>query len=404
MYDAIIVGARCAGASTALLLARKGHKILLLDRDDFPSDMPASTHMVWHAGVEQLRKWDLLDTLAATGCPPMTDFHLDLGEFVLSGSAPPAGDVTQSYAPRRYVLDGLLVDAAVRAGAELRRGSVSGALFEDDRVVGIRYSDANGKGMEERGRLVIGADGTNSTVARSVNAPAYNEQPQLEGNIYAYFEDFPLNGMEFYSRPGRMIYAWSTNDGMTVAGICIRYDDYRGLSGDPDGSFFRELAALAPTLGERARAARRASDWLKAATRNVCRKPTGPGWTLVGDAGMTMDPITAAGISNAFRDAEALAEAAHDGFSGASSLDAALEPFEARRNAASLPLYAFTTEMAKLDPPPKEIIDLLVALRDNTEDTRAYFGVFAQTVPVERFFAPENVGRIVTQGNRRTGS
>jgi 2-polyprenyl-6-methoxyphenol hydroxylase-like FAD-dependent oxidoreductase len=400
MFDAIIVGARCAGASAAMLLARKGHKVLLLDRDSFPSDMPASTHMVWHAGAAQLKKWDLLDALAATGCPPMTDFHLDLGEFVLSGTAPPASEVAQSYAPRRYVLDGLLVDAAVRSGADLRRGSVSGLLFEDDRVVGIRYSDQSGKSIEERGRLVVGADGTNSTVARSVNAPAYNEHAQLEGNIYAYFADFPLNGMEFYARPGRMIYAWSTNDGMTVAGICIRHDDYRALSGDPEGSFFGELAALAPKLSERARAARRATDWLKAATRNVCRKPTGPGWALVGDAGMTMDPITAAGISNTFRDAEMLADAVHDGLSGASSIDAALLPFEQRRNASSLPLYAFTTEMAKLDPPPQEIIDLFLALRDNPEDTRAYFGVFAQSVPVERFFAPENVTRIVTRGNR----
>jgi 2-polyprenyl-6-methoxyphenol hydroxylase-like FAD-dependent oxidoreductase len=378
-----------------MLLARKGHRVLLLDRDSFPSDMPASTHMVWHSGIAQLKKWGLLGALHATGCPPMSDFHLDLGEFVLRGTAPPAGDVAQCYAPRRYVLDGLLVEAAAGAGAELRRGSVAQPLFEDDRVVGVRYAGEHGSPIEERGRIVIGADGANSTIARAVNAPSYNEQGQFEGNIYAYFTGFPLRGMEFYSRPGRMIYAWETNDGMTLAGICCRYDDYRRLSGDPQGSFFAELAALAPEFCARASAAKRQGPWLKAAIRNVCRKPTGLGWALVGDAGLTMDPITAAGITNALRDAELLADAVHEGLSGSNSLEAAIEPFEARRNASSLPLYGFTTEMAKLDPPPQDIIELFLALRGNPDDARAYFGIFAQTVPVEQFFAPENMARML---------
>src|SRR5262249_51899622 len=156
----------------------------------------------------------------------------------------------------------------------------------------------------------------------------------------------PLGGMEFYSRPGRMIYAWNTNDGMTLAGMCCRYDDYRRLSGDPESSFFAELAVLAPEFCARASAAKRQGPCLKAAIRNVSRKPTGPGWALVGDAGLTMDPITAAGITNALRDAELLADFVHEGLSGSGSLDATIEPFEARRNASSLPLYAFTTEMA----------------------------------------------------------
>jgi 2-polyprenyl-6-methoxyphenol hydroxylase-like FAD-dependent oxidoreductase len=325
----------------------------------------------------------------------MAKMNLDLGEFVLSADAPPAGEVTQCYAPRRYVLDSMLVSAAVEAGAELRRGSVVGLLTEADRVVGVRYSDHAGSMVEERARLVIGADGTNSSIARFTGAQADNETSQLQGTYYAYFADLPLDSMEFYSRPGRMIYSWGTNDGMTLAGICCRYEDYRKLSDDPERNFYAEAEALTPEFCERVRAARRASAWLKGATRSIRRKACGPGWALVGDAGLTMDPISAAGIANALRDAEYLAEAAHQGLSGAIPLDEAIAPFQHRRDAAAMPIYEFTREMAKLDPPPQEVIDLFVALRDNPKDTSDYFGIFAQTVSPAAFFAPDNVRRII---------
>jgi 2-polyprenyl-6-methoxyphenol hydroxylase-like FAD-dependent oxidoreductase len=113
---------------------------------------------------------------------------------------------------------------------------------------------------------------------------------------------------------------------------------------------------------------------------------------LLGDAGLTMDPITAAGITNAFRDATLLAEAVVDGLGG--DLDGALAGFEERRNAVSLPLYEFTSEMARLEAPSQEVIDIFVGLSLSQDDTDAYFGVFAQTVPVGEFFAPDNVQRI----------
>jgi 2-polyprenyl-6-methoxyphenol hydroxylase-like FAD-dependent oxidoreductase len=394
-YDAIVVGARCAGASTAMLLARSGHKVLLLDRDEFPSDMVASTHMVWHAGIARLNDWGLLDRLKASGCPAMAKMNLDLGEFVLSADARPAGEVTQCYAPRRYVLDSILVQAAVEAGAELRRGSVVSLVTEGDRVVGVRYSDHTGPMVEERAHLVIGADGTNSSIARFTGAQVYDETPQLQGTYYAYFADLPLDSMEFYARPGRMVYAWGTNDGMTLAGICCRYEDYRRLSDDPERNFFAEAEALTPEFCQRVRAARRGSAWLKGATRSIRRQAFGPGWALVGDAGITMDPISAAGIANALRDAQYLAEAAHQGLSGATPLDEAIAQFGDRRDASAMPIYEFTREMAKLDPPPQQVIDLFVALRDNPKDTSDYFGIFAQTVSPAAFFAPDNVGRII---------
>ena len=393
MYDVIVVGARCAGSPVAMLLARRGHDVLILDRNDFPSDRTASTHMVWHSGVAFLSQWGLLDRLQATGCPPMRNFNLDLGELVLTGHAPPAGHIAEAYAPRRFVLDDLLLTAAREAGAEARtRCSVRELLMEDDRVVGVRFVDDHRHAHEERAQLVIGADGEKSTVARLVGAGSNLEHGRLGGTIWAYFADLPIDDMEFYPRPGRMVYAWRTNDGLTVAGICYPHSDFRAALTDRGTKVLAELDALAPGFGERVRAASRASRWRTGCASSFSRTPVGPGWALLGDAGLTMDPITAAGITNAFRDAALMAEAVDEGLRG--DMDTALAGFEERRDALSVPLYHFTCEMARLEPPTQEIVDFFVGLGQSQEDADAYFGVFAQTVPVSEFFAPDNVKRI----------
>src|SRR5712691_6703964 len=376
-----------------MLLARRDRKVLVLDRNAFPSDRMASTHMVWHSGVEYISRWGLLDRLAASGCPPMRNFHLDLGELVLTGHAPPAGAVAEAYAPRRLVLDDLLLNAAREAGAEVRtRCSVRELIVEDDRVAGVRFADEHGTTHEARAPLVIGADGEKSTVARLVGATSYDVQGRLGGTIWAYFADLPIDDMEFYARPGRMVYAWRTNDALTVAGICFPYRDFRGAVSDRGVTMPPEFDALAPGFGERVRAASRVSRWRTGCASNFCRTPVGRGWCLLGDAGLTMDPITAAGITNAFRDAALLAEAADEGLRG--DLDGALAGFEERRNAVSVPLYQFTSEMARLEPPTQEAIDLFVGLHQSQDDSNSYFGVFAQTVPVSEFFAPDNIQRI----------
>jgi 2-polyprenyl-6-methoxyphenol hydroxylase-like FAD-dependent oxidoreductase len=158
---------------------------------------------------------------------------------------------------------------------------------------------------------------------------------------------------------------------------------------DIEGGFL-EAAALAPSLAERMRTGRRAERFFGTGDLPFFfRRPHGPGWALVGDAGAHKDPITAQGISDAFRDAELLAEAVDDGLGGRRPLDEALAEYERRRNEAALPLYEFTHELAGLEPPGPEMQALFGALRDDPQGTSRFFGVVAGTVPVAELFAPE---------------
>jgi flavin-dependent dehydrogenase len=131
---------------------------------------------------------------------------------------------------------------------------------------------------------------------------------------------------------------------------------------------------------------------------NFFRRPYGPGWALVGDAGFHKDPFLAQGISDAFRDAELLAEALDAGLAGRRPLEAALAEYEQRRNEAALPFYELNYQAATLEPPAPQLLQLRAALRGNPEDTARFFGVNAGTVPVAEFFAPENVQRILASG------
>jgi 2-polyprenyl-6-methoxyphenol hydroxylase-like FAD-dependent oxidoreductase len=186
MDDAIVVGARCAGSPTALLLARKGSRVLLVDKARFPSDT-LSVHYIHQPGGALLKRWGLLDRVSASSCPPVGRQRLDFGPVVLEATPPPADGVADGYAPRRTVLDTILVDAAAAAGAEAReRFTVDGLVMDGDRVAGVRGHAAGGGMVTEEARIVIGADGLHSLVARGVQAPAYEVRPVFTCAYYAY--------------------------------------------------------------------------------------------------------------------------------------------------------------------------------------------------------------------------
>src|SRR5437660_942979 len=186
IYDAIVVGARCAGSPTAMLLARKGYRVLVVDRATFPSDT-VSTHVVHPPGVAALGRWGLMDRLTATGCPPIHTYSFDFGPFTISGS-PGTKDSPVAFCARRTVLDKLLVDAAAEAGAEIREGfTVEKLLIEDGCVAGITGRSTGGVAVAERARLVVGADGRHSVVAKTLQAEQYNERPPLLAAYYTYW-------------------------------------------------------------------------------------------------------------------------------------------------------------------------------------------------------------------------
>jgi flavin-dependent dehydrogenase len=399
MYDAIIVGARCAGSPTAMLLARLGYRVLLTDRSTFPSDI-LSTHYIHASGVARLKRWGLLETLKASNCPPITKGLVDFGPLIFEGWCPPTADgVREAYAPRRKVLDKILLDAAASAGAEVREGfNVEEVICEDGAVTGIRGQAKGGAAATERARIVIGADGMRSIVARTTSAPAYNEKPALTCGYYSYWSDVPLEGVELYPREGQIVIAFPTNDDLTLVIVLWPHSLFQKIRDDVEGNYLEALKA-APGLFERVSRGgkRRERFYGTADVPNFFRRPYGPGWALVGDAGYHKDPITAQGITDSFRDTEHLVEAIDEGFSGRRPLDEALMDYERRRNEEAMPMYELTCQRAALATPPPEMLQLLAALRGNQTEINRFFGIDAGTVSIPEFFSPENIGRIMAQ-------
>ena len=383
MYDAIVVGARCAGSPTALLLARKGYRVLLVDRARFPSDT-MSTHYIHHHGVSRLESWGLLDELKALNCPPIRKFTIDFGEFALAGIPPPVNGIEAGYCPRRRLLDKLLVDAAVGAGAELREDfTVQDVVFDGDRVVGIRGRVAGGSSIEEKARIVIGADGLHSRVARAVNTRQYWVRPTLGCAHYTYWSGVPLDGFEIYRSERRMVFASPTNDGLACIGVAWPVAEWSTYKANVEACYLATIDA-ARGLAERVRAGRRVEPFVGTARLpNYYRRPFGLGWALVGDAGFHKDPTTASGISDAFRDAELLAAAIDKGFAGAEDPVRALARYEQARNRETLPIYKlYTTHISSLEPLMPEFVEYLRELRGNQPAIDRVLGALVGAVPV----------------------
>jgi flavin-dependent dehydrogenase len=394
-YDAIVVGARCAGSPTAMLLARAGHRVLLVDKARFPSDT-MSSHFIHPTGVARLSRWGLLDPVRASGCPPISRWRFDFGFAGFTGSPPPVDGVAEALAPRRTVLDQILIEAAAKAGAEVREGfTVEGVESDGGRVTGIRGRDASGRTVRERSRVVVGADGRHSRVARWVDAPEYNAHPTLTCAYYGYWSGVPVEGAEVYARDRRLAIAFPTNDQRTLVFVewpAVEFDRFRA---DVEGSFMSTVDLL-PELAVRVRGGERVGRLIGTGVLpNFFRQAHGPGWALVGDAGYHKDPYLAQGISDAFRDAELLADALNRGLGGSEPVALALAGYASQRDAAAAPAYELDLQLATLQPPPPERQALIGALEHDQTEANRFIGTLMGTVAVEAFFAPANIERIV---------
>jgi flavin-dependent dehydrogenase len=392
-FDAIVVGARCAGSPTAMLLARKGYRVLAVDRATFPSDT-LSTHILHPLGVAALSRWGLLDRLAATGCPPIHTYAFDFGPFTLAG-VPGTTDAPIAYCPRRTVLDKLLVDAAAQSGAEVREDfSVDDILVEDGRVVGIKGHSKDGGSIIERAQVVVGADGRHSLVAEAVRPERYDEKSPLLAAYYTYWSGLPMDGrFETYIRDRRGLGVAPTHEDLTMVIVGWPYAEFAENKKDIEGNYLKTIE-LVPAFADRLRGARREARFAGAAVPNYFCKPYGPGWLLVGDAGYNRDFITGQGIMDAFLDAELCVAAIDMAFSRRRTFEAAMNEYQSMRDARVKGMYEFTCQLATLEPPPPEMQRLFGAIHGNQKAMDDFARMNAGTISPQEFFSPQNVSAI----------
>ena len=392
-FDVIVVGARCAGSPTAMLLARKGYRVLVVDRATFPSDT-VSTHILHPLGVSALARWGLLDRLAVTGCPPIHTYAFDFGPFTIAG-VPGTAEAPVAYCPRRTILDKLLVDTAAEAGAEIREGfAVEEIVIDDGCVVGIKGRSKHGGSIVERARVVVGADGRRSIVAEAVRADQYDEKPPVLAAYYSYWSGLPMDGrLENYLREKRGFAAAPTHEDLTMVIAGWPYAQFAENKKDIEGNFLKTIE-LAPAFADRLRAARREARFVGVAVPGYFRTPYGPGWALVGDAGYNRDFITAQGIMDAFHDAELCAGGLDSALSGMLPFEDAMREYQHARDARVKTMYEFTFQIATLEPPPPERQKLFRAIHGNPRAMDDFVRMNAGTISPATFFAPENVSAI----------
>jgi len=345
-YDAIVVGARCAGASTAMLLARAGVKVLLIDKHELGRDV-ISTHAIMRTGVMQLSRWGLMQEINAAATPPIekTTFHYAVETYPID--IKPEHGVDHLCAPRRTVLDKVLVNAARKAGAEVHHATSLKQLVTslDGRVVGVHLTDGNGRKSEVTTDLVIGADGRQSLVAKLVKARTYARARHSSGCVYGYYSNIKSDGFHWYfgDKVAGGVIPTNNNQHCVFAAV-PGYKFAETFRNDLMGGFMKTANANSPELHQKlaeAQLVARLQGFI--GFPGHMKQSHGPGWCLVGDSGYFKDPLTAHGITDALRDAELLSEAVLGGG------PRAFEHYQATRDALSDVLFQVTDEIASFD-------------------------------------------------------
>jgi 2-polyprenyl-6-methoxyphenol hydroxylase-like FAD-dependent oxidoreductase len=388
-HDVVVVGARAAGAATALLLARLGYDVVLLDRTVFPADT-LSTHQIARTGVVALHRWGLLDAVLTSGAPAIRQVSFTAAGESITRAIKFRSGVDFLVAPRRYILDTLVADAAACAGADRRFGvEVDGVCLDDSgRAIGVYGRDRSGAEVEIPARFVVGADGLGSRVARSVGAEVIEHRGDQSAAQYAYFDGVPWPAIELIAAERALAGVFPTHHGQACIWVCTPTSDARAArrsaTSRPE-AFAVLLRRAAPELADRLRTGWRASPvtgMLRAP--NLLRRAHGPGWALVGDAGYHRDPITGHGLSDAYRDAEMLAGALDAALRGDLEETCALRGYQQHRDRALREVFELTCALAGYPPVP-EFVELQKELSQAIDVGAAELA--ARPMPGERLLA-----------------
>jgi flavin-dependent dehydrogenase len=396
MFDVIVVGARCAGAATGMLLAHAGLRVLLVDKATFPSDT-LSTHMIHESGVARLLRWGgpVVGRIRASGCPPIESSTTDLGTFSYVAQHLPVDDNREALCPRRTVLDALLVEAAVDAGCELRTGfRFLDVVRDGDCVVGIRGKTRTGGTITERAQMVVGADGRRSSVAKAVGASEYDTKPATTCTYYAYWADTAIERTVISPRKDVAVIAVPTNDRLAVITGIFPIAAFSLVKSDIE-RHYRKALATSREIMDRMGGARRAERFYGTADLPFYyRTAAGPGWALVGDAGHCKDPILARGIADAFRDAETLSTAIVQGLSGAGPTDA-LAAWARKRDETTRDMYELTYRLSLLNATSPLMARVYEAARTNPTVASRFHGVISGALAYRNFFVSSDADEVL---------
>lgn len=406
MFDVIVIGARCAGSPLAMLLARKGHKVLVVDKARFPSDT-LSTHFLWPRGASYLNRWGMLERVTAEA-PPMSRMTVTMEDIVLSGQVPREivrqrfqsvhGDdgsyaVSQYLSPRRKVLDKVLVDAAVEAGAEVREGfRVDELLVTDGRVVGIRGTTAEGAQVMERAKVVVGADGRRSFTAQMLNLPRIDERTRCSFAYWTYFSGFKVDQARLFRRGRLSLSVVPTSFGHNIVLVFGPAAWFKDFMARPEENYFTAMREVSPEMADLVQSGRREEKFYGTADQVAfSRQAAGPGWALAGDSACFKDQCTASGMTHAFRDADLLADALDAGLSGRKPLDESLLDYRQRRYEDTYRYYDFVCSQAEMNPLRVDELHLFDALSRDQEQTERFLAAFGDSLPINTFFSQRSI-------------
>ena len=373
IYDALIIGGRAAGGSLAVLLAQRGYRVLVVDRDRFPSDT-MSTHFMAAAVVPLLDHFGVLTELVDTlGFRRLTRTRIYLGDCIFEGPMDPAG-FGYALAPRRDVLDSLLVERAKEHGAEFgHRTRAERLIVKDGRVVGAELRDADGERREVRARVVVGADGKYSSVAKWVDAEAYEDVPAMRPVYYGHFQGIePLaeTAVELFFGGDRIGLLFPMRPGEDCLAAELQPEDFERFRTDPQGEFLKLFGGL-HGMRQRMRNATLDGQLIGAkGIENYFRKPFGSGWVLTGDAGYLKDPSTGTGIGDALQQSVWLADALDDCFKG-SDWEERMGAFQLLRDSSMMPMYKGTLSFTKMRDPNPQAIALVKGVLSGPGPARA---------------------------------